>query len=89
MYAALGPIPELRGELMQLHQELRERISEWIRKGIERGEIRSDVEPEDEAVIFHGAMRGLGHQWMLDPDSVDLERAYAALIRGLERALHA
>lgn len=90
VYAALGPIPELRGELMQLHQELRERIADWIRKGIERGEIRSDdVVPEDEAVIFHGAMRGLGHQWMLDPDSVDLERAYAALIRGLERSLHA
>jgi AcrR family transcriptional regulator len=89
VYAALGPIPELRSELMQLHQELRERIADWIRKGIERGEIRGDVAPLDEATIFHGSMRGLGHQWMLDPDSVDLERAYAALIRGLERSLHA
>jgi hypothetical protein len=32
-------------------------------------------------------MRGLGHQWMLDPESVDLERAYTALIKGLERSL--
>jgi AcrR family transcriptional regulator len=89
VYAALGPIPELRSELMQLHQELRERIADWIRKGIEHGEIRGDVSPLDEATIFHGAMRGLGHQWMLDPDSVDLDRAYGALIRGLERSLHA
>jgi AcrR family transcriptional regulator len=89
VYAALGPIPQLRAELMLLHQELRERIAEWIRKGIERGEIRSDVDPLDEAAIFHGAMRGIGHQWMLDPESVDLERAYAALIDNLERSLHA
>lgn len=87
IYAALGPMPELREEVAAAHAELRKRMADWIAAGIEAGSVGADVDAEQQAIVFYGAVRGIVYQWMLDPETIDLERAYEELARSVERAL--
>lgn len=87
VYAALGPMPELRDDLARAQQAQRRQVALWIEQGIAAGRIRADVDPEAQAVVFFGALRGIVYQWMLDPESIDLERAYDALDSTLRSGL--
>lgn len=87
VYAALGPMPELQAELARAHATLRRRMADWIAAGIAAGAVRADVDPVQQAILVHGAVRGIVYQWMLDPGAIDLERAYDALATTIERAL--
>jgi hypothetical protein len=60
-----------------------------IEEGVERGEIRSDLDPDAEAGLFVGMLRGVGLQWMADPDCFDLDAVGASLKDALRRHLAA
>jgi AcrR family transcriptional regulator len=87
VYAALGPMPELRGDLARAHAAQRRRVAGWIAAGIEVGEIRADADPVQQAGLYLGALRGIVYQWMIDPESIDLGQAYDTLIGTLEAGL--
>lgn len=87
VYAALGPMPELRQELADVHVEIRQRLAAYIRQGIEAGDVRSDVDAGRYAAWIYGAVRGIAYQWFLDPEAVDLDSAYSELSHAIERSL--
>jgi AcrR family transcriptional regulator len=58
-----------------------------IRSGIERKEIRDDVNARAQATLILTAMRGMLTLWLLDPDHVDLNAIKNEFIANLRRSL--
>jgi TetR/AcrR family acrAB operon transcriptional repressor len=52
----------------------------------EKGEIRVDLDARAEAAALSGAMRGIMAQWLIDPDSLDLDAVRDNFIAGLRRS---
>jgi AcrR family transcriptional regulator len=83
--AALAP--ELQAAIRQ-HQQLSRRLaSDTMREGIALGHIRPEIDPDAQAVLWFGALRGVGQQVLLDPDAIDLATVTAASLEAMIRAL--
>jgi AcrR family transcriptional regulator len=87
IFEALGPRPDLAREFAGLHDRLREMTVPWIRRAIETGAMRDDVDARAVVVFITGALGGLAYQWLLDPGGFDLDRAYEDLEKTLMRGL--
>jgi AcrR family transcriptional regulator len=57
-----------------------QRYADYIRAAMAKGEARADLDPDMEAAILHTTMRGVGLQWLIQPDSVDLPRFQKAIL---------
>jgi AcrR family transcriptional regulator len=62
-------------------------FTKMIRSGVERGEIRSDLNPRAQATLILTAMRGMLTLWLLDSDHVDLEAIKKEFLGNLRRSL--
>jgi AcrR family transcriptional regulator len=78
--------PSIAEVVARLNQEWIERISAQIRSAQRLGDIRADIDPAAEAVAISGAMRGIMAQWLIAPDSIDLDAVRDAYIAGLRRS---
>ncbi len=87
MFEALGPDVALRERMTQFHQSMREDIAQLVETGRIDGSVNSGVDPESTAVILVALFRGLAYQWMLDPVSVDLTKAYDVIYQQVGGAL--
>ena len=87
LFEALGPLPELRPRFAALHDSIREQSAGRIRAGIEAGDIRPDVDPDAQAVLMVGAIRGVMYQWLLAPEQLDLNRLFDELQRNVRSSL--
>ena len=72
-YENLGHESEIRTRLTDHHRIYRQDAARWIREGIERGEIRPDINPEQFAVQYCAFIFGTVYQWLVDADSLDLD----------------
>lgn len=72
--ASARSAPELAGQVRDLYRGFRRAIAEGIRRGQASGHFRA-VDPELTAARHVGAIIGLAFQWLLDPESFDLEAA--------------
>jgi AcrR family transcriptional regulator len=89
MGEALGPVPEVNEVFAELNRGFRETARGLIQDGMDRGEIRADLDPEAEAGLFVGMLRGASLQWMADPGCFDLDALGASLKDALRRHLAA
>jgi len=87
MFEALGPTPDLQSEFRTLHHSFRADIARMLREGIAAGAIRADLDVEAQAVLVLGTLRGVAFQWLLEPDALALDVAYAELKRNLRSSL--
>lgn len=55
--------------------------------GIRSGEFAAEVDAEAQSWLIHAALRGVGMQWLLRPDLIDLAALTAALIGDLRRRI--
>ena len=86
---AAGAPPELQKAINAHQDAARQLIVASLTEGIERGEVRPDVDPVAQAVVIFGILRGVGLQSLMDPASVDVEAVTAEVLGSLERALAA
>lgn len=70
----------------RLDQEWIDRVSAQIRTAQRRSDIRADIDPVAEAVAICGAMRGIMSQWLIAPESIDLDAVRDSYIAGLRRS---
>ena len=70
MGEALGPVPELREVFAEVDRDFREIAATRLRAA----RLRRGFDPDVEAVLFVGALRGAALQWLTRPDAFDLER---------------
>lgn len=87
MFEAIGPVPQLLPEFRKLHRGFRADVERIFRTGIEAGTFRADLDPRAQAVVLLGALRGIGFQWLLEPDGFSLDAAYGTLKRNLRRSV--
>jgi len=78
--------PSIAEVIARLNQEWIERIAAQIRVAQRHGDIRADIDPAAEAVAVSGAMRGIMAQWLIAPDSIDLDAVRHAYVAGLRRS---
>jgi hypothetical protein len=86
--AAIDPASAFKPNAAEFMQIQRESVSCWIQEGIDRGEIRDDINPEHTAEQYYGGLIGIDHQWQVSPD-FDLPAAYADFKRNFLRMLRA
>jgi hypothetical protein len=60
-----------------------------LKRGIELGEIRDDVDPESQAVLILGTLRATVAQWATDPERIGLEALRDSYLSSLRRSLAA
>jgi AcrR family transcriptional regulator len=87
MGEALGPVPEINEVCADLNRGFRRSAGAWIREGVDAGEIRSDLDPDAEAAVFVGMLRGVATQWMAEPRCFDLDAVRESLKDALRRHL--
>lgn len=68
--------PDLAEQVRGLYRGFRQAIADGIRRGQESGHFR-EVDPGMAAARHVGTIVGLALQWLLDPDSFDLDEAAA------------
>ena len=84
---ALTQQSEYRGILRKFNRASVDGIVAQIQAGIERGEIRRDVNALAEASLMLAAMRGSRAQWLQLGDKVDLAKVAKELKDHLKRSL--
>ncbi len=87
MGEALGPVAEINDAFVELNHRFRVAARSWIEAGIGIGEIRSDIDPNVEAVVFVGMLRGVGMQWMAERGCFEIDRVRETLKDALRRHL--
>ena len=87
MFTSLTALPSLRDRMAALHRDLRHRICEAVRRGVERGELVAAVDAEEIARAVVGSLRGCAYQWVLDPDEFDFELAISEERRAMAARL--
>lgn len=87
MGEALGPVAEINGVFADLNRSFRVGARGWIQAGIEAGEIRSDVDPDTEAIAFVGMLRGVAMQWMAERGCFEIDCVREVLKETLRRHL--
>jgi AcrR family transcriptional regulator len=83
---AFSAAPEIRDSAVQHNRNSEQALARQIRAGIERGEIRSDVDPGAQAILIIAALRGALSRWIIDP-SVNLSRVRKEMVSSLRRSL--
>ena len=89
MGEALGPVSEINEVFAALNRGFRVNAREVIWAGVQAGEIRSELDPDAEAGLFVGMLRGVAMQWMTDPGCFDLGAVSESLKDALRRHLAA
>ena len=75
-YESLGHASEMRGALAHHHEVYRVDARRWIEQGIAAGEIRPDVDAQQFAVQYCAFVFGIVYQWLVNPDSLDLDAVF-------------
>jgi AcrR family transcriptional regulator len=71
----------------ELHLNWIARTKPWFEQGIAGGQIDPALNHEAIVTFTIGALRGIALEWLLAPDTVDVDAAYAHLLRSLQAGL--
>ena len=88
-FEALGQVPELRSHFVEFHRTMRADMAGFVRRGLRDGSVVAGTSPKAEGAAVVGALRGIGYQWLLDPDEIDPSALLSHLIVCLDRRLRA
>ncbi|MBV8413112.1 MAG: TetR/AcrR family transcriptional regulator [Alphaproteobacteria bacterium] len=78
--------PSIAPTVARLNAIMIERFANHIRSAQDSGQIRANLDAKAEAIAITGAMRGIMGQWLIDPDSIDLDTVRDNFIAGLRRS---
>lgn len=84
---SVSAVPELRPRINEYHQWLQQLLADWLREGVDTGDVRADIDVDAAAAVCLATVRGIGFLVLNDPGSYDLEAIEAHTISQLERTL--
>ncbi len=73
--AAESPKYEYRQTSVNIHQRQQDDVATWVRAGKAAGEIRQGVDPKSVAAQYIAYISGLTYLWLINPKSVDFQKA--------------
>jgi AcrR family transcriptional regulator len=77
--------PELSATVRAMVLGGQRRYAAYIQAAIDRGDAAPGLNAEREALMIHAALRGVGLQWLIRPDSVDLAAFRDRVLAGVDR----
>jgi AcrR family transcriptional regulator len=80
MFEAVNDDGALRSRFVRFHDAMRDDLAVALHKGIEDGTVRPELDPQREATMIVGVLRGTSYQWLLDPDHFDPGQAYTTIV---------
>jgi AcrR family transcriptional regulator len=80
---ALGAIPEIQPEIIQVNKLFRGRVEKLVTRGISSGEFKVGAEPMQSAILIVGLLRGVTFQILAEPEKFDA----SLLIPGVQQAV--
>lgn len=91
LYVMMSETPALAPELqaaLRSHQERARRLArDHMAEGVELGHIRPDIDPDAQAALWFGTLRGVGQQVLLDPDAIDVDAVTREVAAAMTRTL--
>lgn len=79
-------MPDLHDGMTANKHKARSDLS-LIRVDLRDGSVRKGVSPADEAALIVAGLRGMGYQWLLQPEEFDATRAFRTLARAIKHRL--
>ena len=76
MFEGLGDEALLRERFRSFHGAQRHDLAERIRMGQGDGSVVVGLDPDAEAAFIVTGMRGIGYQWLIDPEGFDATAAF-------------
>jgi hypothetical protein len=73
-------------DFAKLHERWLARTRPWWDAALAAGELDPTLEHNAVATVIIGALRGIALEWLLAPDLVDVDAAYAQLERTRDRS---
>lgn len=87
-FNSIGPDPELKRVIANVHIRRQKDVEQWIRRGLEAGAVRRDIDIRGIAEQFCAAIIGIVYQWLVAPDAHDsIHRLHESLKRQMIGAL--
>jgi AcrR family transcriptional regulator len=71
---AASPRSEFRQIADESYERQREDVADWVRRGMEQGTVRSDVDPDSEGARYVAYISGMTYLWLISPDAIDWQR---------------
>ncbi len=71
MFDSITAEAAMQERMAELHGFLRTSIAESLRRGVEDGSVKPDVDVYMEAAVLLSTLRGVTFQWMIDPEHFD------------------
>jgi hypothetical protein len=71
----------------ELHRRWLERTLPWWQQALAAGQIDPTLDHNAVTTFTIGALRGIALEWLLAPATVDVDAAYAHLLRSLQSGL--
>ena len=84
---AASPRSEYRQTSVGIHQKQQDDVADWVRAGIGNGSIKADVDARSVAAQYIAYISGMTYLWLIDPDSVNFQKANEDMKVHLERSL--
>lgn len=72
---AASPKSEYRQTSVNIHQRQQDDVAEWVRAGMDNGDIRKGVDPKSIAAQYIAYISGMTYLWLINPESVDFRKA--------------
>ncbi len=79
-----GPVQKA---IQTYYRRYRQLLAQLLRQGIERGELRADLDPELTALGILAQFEGLALLWIIGPEELDIERQWEAIAEHTLRTL--
>ncbi len=85
---SMGAVAEVQERFAEYNRHTVAVLASYVRQGVERGELRSGIDPVRVATTLIGSLRGLTIQYIIDPQTTDIE-ALRTEVHGLVSAMAA
>jgi AcrR family transcriptional regulator len=72
---AASPKSEYRQTSVNIHQKQQDDVADWVRAGIDNGDIRADADPKSIAAQYIAYISGMTYLWLINPKSIDFRKA--------------
>jgi len=84
---AAGPKSGYRQTSANIHQRQQDDVADWVRAGIDDGDIRTDADPKSIAAQYIAYISGMTYLWLINPKSIDFGKANEEMKEHLRRSL--
>lgn len=78
-FESVGRTSTMREQLTTFHEQTRQAVANFVRQGIDKGEIPAHVDPDLFAIDYFAQIFGFIYQWLFSPQHVDIFRCIETL----------